>query len=120
MSACPIEVLPTPAPHIDGRSGPIMRLVPVDGDSMTPTLRKGDAVGALPVNDFSYDGLYVVDVAGVPRVFRCSYDYAGGIDLVSDNKFYSTQKVPRSKFAEIVIGQVAMLCNIVDRSLVRV
>ena len=112
-----LQVVPS---RIEGRAGPAMRLVPVEGDNMISTLFPGDAVGALPVDAFSYDGFYALDVFGTPTVFRCRCDHRGGIDLVSDNAVYPVHKVSRAAFAESVIGQVAVFCQVVDRSLLRI
>lgn len=112
-----LQVVPS---RIEGRIGRTMRLVPVEGDTMIPTLFPGDAVGALPVDAFSYDGIYVLDVFGTPTVFRCRCDHRGGIDLVSDNAVYPVHKVSRAAFAESVIGQVAVLCQVVDGTLLKV
>lgn len=94
-----------------------MRLVPIGGDTMEPTLKRGDAVAVVPVTRFSYDSLYVVDVDTTTRVYRCSSDFCGGVVLSNDNKAYSSLQMSRDEFAEIVIGQVAVLCRVIDRSL---
>jgi len=110
-----IPVLLTPKPSVCG-SGAV-RLVPVDGDNMMPTLNEGDAVGAIPVNGFSCDGIYVVEFFGAVHVVRCSSNFRGGIILSNDNKAYPPQTIAHEQFDEIVMGQVAMLCNVINKSL---
>ena len=70
-----------------------MRLVPVGGDTMEPTLKRGDAVAVVPVSAFSHDSLYVVGhrhhYASVSVQLRFSWLYRPqqrqqGLQLASD------------------------------------
>lgn len=94
---------------IDTRAfrSPAVRIVPVEGEHMAPTLRGGiDAVAVVPCSQFVVDGLYVLDLNGHPIIYRVQ-DHIGGYWLISDNPSYPAKHtVSPDDFAECVLGQV--------------
>ena len=110
----PFAVLPSPC---SGAALGGLRCVPVTGDAMRPSFREGDMVGVVPVAGFTCDGLYVVDFAGNPSVCRCFSDLRGGIVVSYDNKLYPEQPMSTVEFEEIVLGQVAVTWNVINKAL---
>ncbi|MBB6254093.1 S24 family peptidase [Nitrospirillum iridis] len=94
------------------------RFMPVEGDSMEPTLRPGDLVAVVPVNSWCGPGLYALEVLpGALELFRCQSDYRGGIVLSRDNPRYSTRTVDQEWFLGALAAKVAGTLNLLDRQL---
>lgn len=98
-----------PALRPDAFQSSGIRISPVMGDNMEPTLRERfDYVVCQPVNGYAGEGLYLADLAGFgfPQVHRVSCDMAGGLTLSSDNPHYRTKTVSREKFEAAVLAKV--------------
>jgi len=86
-----------------------IRISPVMGDNMEPTLRPHvDYVVCRPVSTYEGEGLYLADFAGYgfPQVHRVSSELCGGLKLANDNPHYRDQSVSREKFEAAVLAKV--------------
>lgn len=98
--------------EIDGRA----RLMPVLADNMEPTLRRGDVVAVLPVNDYCGEGIYAfaLPIGGV-FLRRCGAAAGGGVRLTHDNPLYRSAGNPdvlsRAQMREMVLGRAAAVCR---------
>jgi phage repressor protein C with HTH and peptisase S24 domain len=90
------------------------RFLPVEGDVMSPTLRRGDYVVVVPVDRYQGDGLYAFDLHGAPVIYRCMSNFKGGIAVIPDNKLYSTWDFTVKEFDDTVIGKIAATCKVLD------
>ena len=91
------------------------RVVAVEDDTMVPTLKRGDCVLVDPaVEHYRGEGLYVVDSNGYPQVYRVTANFKGALDLLSDNKAYTTFSVAPKAFADILLGKVIALGIVTD------
>jgi len=88
-----------------------MRLMPVENDTMEPTLRSGDAVGVVPVDRFRGEGVYVIESGGFPLIFRCRHERNGRIFLWRDNKRYSTLDLSLEEFNDCILAEVHLVCR---------
>lgn len=94
------------------------RIVPVDDDAMEPTLYRGDAVIAAPVETYCGEGLYVVDI-GYPRLYRVQVNPAtGALVLRSDNRAYPSSEWPMEEFSELVMAKVGATVRVLDPHLI--
>ncbi|MEC4591606.1 S24 family peptidase [Nitrospirillum amazonense] len=94
------------------------RFMPVEGDSMEPTLRSGDLVAVVPVTAWHGEGVYALEMLpGCLELFRCAPDYRGGLVLNRDNPRYTTRTVDRAWFLDHVTAKVAGIVTITDRAL---
>ena len=93
-----------------------LSLVPVDGDQISKELRRGDFVLAAPCNGFQYDGLYVLDMDGIPLVYR-AMSRPGQITLLHDRG--GAQDVPHEWFDQHVLGIVVCDLKVRDAGLLR-
>jgi phage repressor protein C with HTH and peptisase S24 domain len=91
-----------------------IRILPVLGDSMEPTLRGGrDYVAVVPIDRYTGEGLYVIDINGVPNIRRVQARLRDTVSLIRDNSLYGataalrSDDVPCEWFLERVIGKVA-------------
>lgn len=88
------------------------RVLPVEGDHMEPTLRRGDYVGCVPPDNWSGPGLYVIDNLGKPVVYRFdSINVRDGLRLHRDNERYHQacgvfEEVSYEWFKGVVLGKV--------------
>lgn len=94
---------------------PELRVVPIEGDSMDPTLYDGDAVGAVPVDGYIGEGVYVIDNQGVLTVYRVQTDMCspGQLLLLKDNKKAGRLEMSKVEFSEIVVGRVLVLMKMI-------
>lgn len=96
-----------------------LRLISVVGDSMEPTLRRGDFALALPISDWAGAGLYVLHPPyGGEEIFRVEKIVARpSFGLLSDNGRYSAREVPSKWFLAAVAAKIVFTVNVVDRHL---
>ncbi|MDX2469033.1 MAG: S24 family peptidase [SAR324 cluster bacterium] len=90
-----------------------LSMIRVHGDSMEPKIKEGDLIMVAKQKDVIYDGsIYIIrvgDVVYVKRVQRLPNQ----INLVSDNKAYSTITITGEELNQIeVIGQVVGKMNV--------
>ena len=80
----------------------------VAGDSMAPTIGKGDYVGIVPFDGTLHEGaIYLVDLPPFGRVVkRVRMGSNGEIILLSDNPSYGERIIPFDGYDQIIIGQV--------------
>ena len=94
-----------------------LRFHQIMSDGMAPTIRPRDYVLVSPAHSYIGEGYYLVaDAFGGADAFSCSV--AGTRDapmirLHRHNKFYSDQLISLPRFEEIVLAQIAMICNVV-------
>ena len=101
-----MDLFPTPL-RPDAFQSSRVRLHRVDGDNMEPTLRgRWDYVVVAPVDTYTGEGLYLIDVLGAAVVHRCQHNGRGDIWLHSDSEHYSTQTYSRAKFEASVLAKV--------------
>lgn len=103
------------------RSGNI-RVSPVNGDNMEPTLRGSwDYVVCMPVPTYTGEGLYLLDHGGygIAQVYRVDSDLRGGLRLISDNKVYPTQSVTLAQFESQVLAKVVADLKVRDERALR-
>ena len=94
-------------------ASPELRLIMVEDDAMEPTLRRGDAVCALPVSAYSGEGVYLID-KGYPAVCRVSPG-PRSLLLSTDNKLYGPPtEYTKAQFNEFVIGKVGAFIRVVN------
>jgi hypothetical protein len=91
-----------------------VRMMPMVGSHMLPTLRPNDLIVVSPIDGFEYDSLYVLDVLGVPCVHRCQHVGAGRIRVFSDDPIYQGSVIDHDQFSEIVLGIVTATCRVLD------
>ena len=120
MSALPLPINPELF-----QQAPV-RLSPVNGDNMEPTLRGGwDYVVCAPIDTYAGEGLYLLDGGsfGFPQVFRCEANVSrtSGWDvrLISDNQRYPEQYVTRDQFAGMVLAKVVADLKVRDEPRLR-
>ncbi|MGF1762465.1 LexA family transcriptional regulator [Aliivibrio kagoshimensis] len=83
-------------------------LMPVKGDSMTPTLKSQSIIMVNRVEQLVEDGIYVFRYDGQLRVKRLQFS-KHGISVVSDNSAYKTWELEKSELANEdfeIIGEV--------------
>lgn len=86
------------------------RVHPVLTDSMEPTLYGNrDHVLVVPVETYTGEGIYLVDIHAGIDLFRVTlaFDGKGGLLLSRDNRRYTSHVMERERFEECVIGIVA-------------
>jgi len=108
--------VPVPAPVNIARA----RFIPVIGDSMEPTLPRNGMVAVVPVNGYRAERLYVLDVlpGAKPSIMRCERVFgASAIRVWYDNTAYGSHTVPQEWFESAVVGKVAAVLEITDRTL---
>jgi SOS-response transcriptional repressor LexA len=84
----------------------------VDGESMEPTLRNGSIIFIDKTKkDISKDGIFVVSTPGGLFIKRLNRKVDGSIELISDNKLYSTEVLAPSEVSIVgkVIGEIERL-----------
>ena len=106
-----------PAPLPRGRADCSPRFLPVVGDAMAPALNHTHVVAVVPVDGYRGPGLYVLDVHGQPEVMRCEALSRDELRVTRDNPAYSGFTVPREWFEGALLGQVAAVCQVIDRTL---
>ncbi len=108
-----------PVPALAPVSMTQARFLPVIGDGMAPTLDHTHMVAVVPVSGYRGPGLYVLDVMGNghAEVIRCMAITPNTILLKYDNPAYGSHTVAADWFESAVLGQVAAICRIVDRTL---
>jgi len=106
-----------PIPAVAHVSTARVRFIPVIGDSMEPTLKRNNMVAVVPVSGYRAEGLYVLDVLGQPNIVRCQALSANSLRVWHDNPAYGGNTVTREWFEEALLGKVAAVLEITDRSL---
>jgi hypothetical protein len=84
----------------------------VDGESMEPTLRNGSIVFVdRTKKHISKDGIFVVSTPGGLFIKRLNRKVDGSIELISDNKLYSTEVLAPNEVQIVgkVIGEIEKL-----------
>ena len=84
----------------------------VDGESMEPTLKNGSIVFIdRDQNQISRDGIFVVSTPGGLFIKRLNRKVDGSVELISDNKLYSTEIMAPDEISIVgkVIGEVERL-----------
>lgn len=103
------------------RSGGIagMRLVPVLGDSMEPTLRRGDFAFVIPLDRYDGEGIYATKYyfGGSPVLHRFDRCGKGRVRVLSDNPHYSSYEISLEDFRAMLVGKVVITAKVVDRRL---
>jgi len=85
------------------------------GDYMGQTLTDGTIIGVLPADDYSGEGLYVVDQLGSPEVRRAEKIIGQPvIRLSADNPVYTAVTIGLVDFREILLGRVVAKLEILD------
>ncbi|XDF76860.1 S24 family peptidase [Aliivibrio fischeri] len=83
-------------------------LMPVRGDSMTPTLQNQAVIMVNRIEDFTGDGIYVFRFDGQLMVKRLQFTKAG-LSIVSDNETYEKWELTRKEMTTFdfeIIGEV--------------
>jgi phage repressor protein C with HTH and peptisase S24 domain len=94
-----------------------LRSFPVHGDSMAPTLDRGDVAIVRPVTAFVGDGIYSVGLE-FPSLYRVAAVISKrALRLSGDNPSYPDQIVSAEWFRENVIGKAVFKVNVIDRAL---
>lgn len=110
-----MDALPAPAMLATSR----LRLVPIRGDAMAPTLRAGDCVMALPGDGYANPSMYVVQMAtGATEVVRAAHIGGQQIRMSRDNPAYGVATVPLADFNAMVVGHVVATGRMVDPALI--
>lgn len=80
----------------------------VAGDSMAPTIGKGDYVGIVPFDGTLHEGgIYLVELPPFGRVVkRVRMGSSGEIILLSDNPSYGERIIPFEGYEQMIQGQV--------------
>lgn len=89
-------------------TSPSHRVIKVDGDGMAPTLC-GSGVDHLvikPTQEYEGEGIYALqwNVGRAIEIYRVQSIGGGKIQLLRDNKAYSSPVVSKNRFEEIVLG----------------
>ncbi len=92
-----------------------LRGVVINGDSMAPTIKPGSICGVIPVQgDLNEGGIYLIHRPPFGyQVKRVRTNAEGEIILESDNPQYPPQVVPFEGYADIIIGQVCWVMQMV-------
>jgi hypothetical protein len=90
-----------------------VRLVPIEGRAMEPTLRRGDVAWAVPARRYSFEGLYVLDMRGTLDVVRAQAIGPDAIRISRDDPAYIPHVFTRAEFEGAVVGHVAAIGRIV-------
>ncbi|MUK91662.1 transcriptional regulator [Aliivibrio fischeri] len=83
-------------------------LMPVRGDSMTPTLQNQAVIMVNRIEEFTGDGIYVFRFDGQLMVKRLQFTKAG-LSIVSDNETYEKWELTRKEMTTFdfeIIGEV--------------
>lgn len=83
-------------------------LMPVRGDSMTPTLKNQALIMVNRIEDFAGDGIYVFRFDGQLMVKRLQFTKSG-LSVVSDNTTYEPWELTRNEMTTVdfeIIGEV--------------
>ncbi len=89
-----------------------LEAIHVDGESMEPTLKNGSIVFVdRDQNQISRDGIFVVSTPGGLFIKRLNRKVDGSIELISDNKLYSTEVMAPDEVRVVgkVVGEVERL-----------
>lgn len=103
-------------------SSPKLRTFPITGDTMEPTLRRGDFVMAVPVTRYLREGIYIVEDNGFPTVYRVQrWNGANELRMVQDHPALqrSPQIIARDLFDDRVIGLVVARINVMEPTALR-
>jgi phage repressor protein C with HTH and peptisase S24 domain len=99
-------------------SRPNLRLLPIIGDGMEPTLKRGDFALVTPVDDYDGEGMYALlhpGVGGEPAIYRVAYIGRSMFELMSDNPRYQRHEVSSKWFRSAVKAKVVAGVNVFDR-----
>jgi hypothetical protein len=91
-----------------------VRMMPMVGSHMMPTLNPRDLIVVAPIDGFKYDSLYVLEILGVPCVHRCQHIGAGRIRVFSDDPIYQGSEIDSDQFSDVVLGIVTATCRVLD------
>ena len=85
-------------------ASPRVRIVPVVGDGMEPTLRPRDFALCRPVQGYQGEGIYLLsDLVGGETFYRVDSGAARGrVRLLLDNPYYQGGEVDRADFEQRV------------------
>lgn len=89
-----------------------LRLMPVLGEDMAPTMRRGDMVLVVPMNRCNGEGIFVTEWQGCVTIYRVQ-PIPGTEDVwvMSDNQKHGVMTMARAAFDDMVVGRVAFICN---------
>lgn len=106
--------LPAPAMLATDR----LRLVPIKGDAMAPTLRTGDVTMVLPGDRYRHPSLYAVEmVPGVMEIVRAQHVGGRQIRVSRDNQAYAEATMTLADFNALVVGHVIATGRMVDSAM---
>jgi hypothetical protein len=106
-------------PRSDRGKRPTLRPLPVEGDNMEPTIRRGDIVFVSPTDQVDGEGIYVTQAAvGGPAIYRIQPIGGGEVRLSSDNPIYGVHDLPVAVVNRMVLAKVAAKLTIMSRHLV--
>ena len=91
-------------PSYLSRYGDKIKALTVDGDSMSPTLHRGDIV-VCDSNGYSGEGVYAIQEDGTGIVKRITKE-EGSFYIVSDNGKYARRKAPEEGDNFRIIGRI--------------
>ena len=85
---------------------PALRIIPVVGDGMEPTLRPRDFALCRSVQSYQGEGIYLMsDPIGEPTFYRVDA-LCGRVRLLLDNQHYQGGEVTIEEFTRRVLGMV--------------
>jgi phage repressor protein C with HTH and peptisase S24 domain len=89
-----------------------LRLLPINGSSMEPTLRPGDFVVCdTSQSEVTVDRIYVLEINGCPTVMRCQLWPGHRVRTWSDHPALRGHPVFLPREEVIVLGAVVMHCR---------
>lgn len=95
-----------------------LRLYPIIGDLMAPTLNRGDFCLVAPVDRYVHEGMYVIDGpfgSAVYRVERCIAANPKPYRLIPENTRYEIQCISAEDFDRDVLAMVIVTMNVRER-----
>jgi phage repressor protein C with HTH and peptisase S24 domain len=103
----------------DHRKANGLHLIPIIGDGMEPTFRRGDYALALPVSTYDGEGVYVLDVGfGPSAIYRVAKNVGTPtFTMWSDNPIYEPKEVASDWFLGAVRAKIVFAVTVVDRRL---
>lgn len=103
-------------------SSPKLRTLAVSGDTMEPTLRRGDFVMVVPETRYRYEGLYVVEDNGFPTIYRVQpWSGRNELRMAMDHTALrdKPQIVTKDWFEEHILGFVVAHIQVTDPAALR-
>lgn len=109
-----LAVLNAQAGRIEGHP----RFMPIEGDSMEPTLTFRHLAAVVPVAKFCGEGLYALNVyRDQVDFFRCNSIGPGGVMLSRDNPRYGSYSLSWPDFETALLGKVAGIMQVIEPTL---